>query len=296
MERITELYGSENRETLAKVIGGLVVATAGGLFLRGLLRGKRQTQSNADYPKDTVILHQLGRGPYAPSLTPFAVKLETYLRMAKIPYQNIHDGKRSSKGKWPWMEYNGESIADTAFCIAHLNKVRGIDLHARLTPEQRATALAFQRLLEENLYWALALERWVYQFDVEFMKKAIPPVPFWGLILRLFTRSVRKAGWGQGMARHSQEEVLEIARQDLKAIADFMGQKKFLMGDEPCETDCVLFGMLSQIYWQAPGKPTNKVLTEQFPSLVAYTERMKTTFWPDWDECITHGGTREATK
>ena len=39
-----------------------------------------------DYPPDTVILHQLGRGPYAPSLTPFAVKLETYLRMAKIPY------------------------------------------------------------------------------------------------------------------------------------------------------------------------------------------------------------------
>lgn len=40
-----------------------------------------------EHPVNTVILHQIGRGPYAPSMTPFAVKLETFLRMAKIPYQ-----------------------------------------------------------------------------------------------------------------------------------------------------------------------------------------------------------------
>jgi hypothetical protein len=46
-------------------------------------------KTNNDYPKCTVILHQAGRGPFAPSLSPFAVKLETYLRMAKIPYKVI---------------------------------------------------------------------------------------------------------------------------------------------------------------------------------------------------------------
>ncbi|CAC5358795.1 unnamed protein product [Mytilus coruscus] len=40
-----------------------------------------------DHPPDTVILHQIGRGPYAPSMTPYAIKLETYLRMANIPYE-----------------------------------------------------------------------------------------------------------------------------------------------------------------------------------------------------------------
>ena len=38
-------------------------------------------------PANTVVLYQLPRGPFTPSLTPFAVKLETYLRLAKIPYQ-----------------------------------------------------------------------------------------------------------------------------------------------------------------------------------------------------------------
>ena len=34
-----------------------------------------------------IILYQWGVGPYVPSLSPFALKLETYLRMAKIPYE-----------------------------------------------------------------------------------------------------------------------------------------------------------------------------------------------------------------
>ena len=40
-----------------------------------------------DYPRDTVIVHQFLKGTYAPSLGHFVVKLETYLRIAKIPYE-----------------------------------------------------------------------------------------------------------------------------------------------------------------------------------------------------------------
>ena len=40
-----------------------------------------------DDPRDVVILCGLPRGPAAPSYSPFPVKLETYLRAAKIPYK-----------------------------------------------------------------------------------------------------------------------------------------------------------------------------------------------------------------
>jgi hypothetical protein len=36
---------------------------------------------------DLVVLHQLKRGKLTPCISPFALKLETYLRMAGIPYQ-----------------------------------------------------------------------------------------------------------------------------------------------------------------------------------------------------------------
>ena len=36
--------------------------------------------------KDVVILHQFPRGRITPSISPFVMKLETYLRMADIKY------------------------------------------------------------------------------------------------------------------------------------------------------------------------------------------------------------------
>ena len=44
-------------------------------------------QCGVDYPRDTVIVHQLAKGKYVPSLGHFVVKLETYLRMANIKYE-----------------------------------------------------------------------------------------------------------------------------------------------------------------------------------------------------------------
>ena len=40
-----------------------------------------------EYPSDTVLLHDFDRGPWAPSVSPYTLKLETFLRMAKIPYE-----------------------------------------------------------------------------------------------------------------------------------------------------------------------------------------------------------------
>ena len=37
--------------------------------------------------KNVVVLHQIQRGKHTPSISPFPLKLETYLRMANIPYE-----------------------------------------------------------------------------------------------------------------------------------------------------------------------------------------------------------------
>ena len=68
-------------------------------------------------------------------------------------HQNCHDRKPSKKGKFPWISYNGESLADTQFCIEFLNKSKQVDLNSWLSPEQKAVALAFQRMVEDDLYW-----------------------------------------------------------------------------------------------------------------------------------------------
>lgn len=53
-----------------------------------LMRKRKRDQKRKSYPKDVVILHQYPNlGFRAPSVMPFVVKLETWLRMANIKYE-----------------------------------------------------------------------------------------------------------------------------------------------------------------------------------------------------------------
>ena len=70
-----------------------------------------------------------------------------------IFFQNVHGHEMSSKGKTPWITYNGVEVADSQFCIEYLNKELSVDLNKDLSPVERSTARAFQTMTEEHLYW-----------------------------------------------------------------------------------------------------------------------------------------------
>ncbi len=55
------------------------------IFVKEYKAYKRQ-QKRKNYPKNFVVLHQFPRGIRAPSISPFCLKLETWLRMNNIPY------------------------------------------------------------------------------------------------------------------------------------------------------------------------------------------------------------------
>ncbi|KAK6187004.1 hypothetical protein SNE40_006258 [Patella caerulea] len=240
--------------------------------------------SNNQQP--SIVIRQIGRGPYAPSLTPFAVKLETYMRMAKLQYTNSHRRKRSKKGKVPFIEFNGQEVNDSSLIIEFLNEKLNIDLNSHLTPSERGIARAFQKMAEENLYWCVVLHRWIYDNRDWIMKLVgVPKIMAW-----LPVRLVKKQTEAQGIGRHSYEEMVRIEEGDLRAMSEFLDTKPFFFGDNPCETDCALFGQLSQLRWQLPGTKGEYFVNEKYTNLRDYCDRMKTTFWPDWDDCITHGG------
>ncbi|XP_067686054.1 failed axon connections homolog [Haliotis asinina] len=242
---------------------------------------------NTSVPK--IILYQLGRGPRCPSLSPFAVKLETYMRMAQLEYTNDHGGKYSSKGKIPWIKYNGEPVADSQFCVEYLNRKLNIDLSSHLTKEQRAVAHSFRKTAEESLHWCIIL---TLMENMNIVKVS----GFNALSVRLAVYKYRKQTRVHGIGRHTNLEMLQIMEGDLRALSDYIGKKTFLFGDHPCEADAALFGQLAQICWQSPGTKGEQLMHEKFTNLVEYCESMRAKFWPDWDDCITADGTKEATK
>ncbi|NER51676.1 MAG: glutathione S-transferase [Symploca sp. SIO1A3] len=90
-----------------------------------------------------------------PDLSPFSIKLHTYFRIAKLPYQvgselNMQD---APKGKIPFIRHNGKIIGDSNLIIEYFQKTLGIDIDKHLSKEEQAVSLAFRRLIEENLYW-----------------------------------------------------------------------------------------------------------------------------------------------
>uniref|UniRef100_A0A8C5XA99 Failed axon connections homolog n=1 Tax=Malurus cyaneus samueli TaxID=2593467 RepID=A0A8C5XA99_9PASS len=129
--------------------GGACAAAA--YLLHELLAIRKEEELDS---KDAIILHQFSRPRNGvPSLSPFCLKMETYLRMADLPYQNYFDGKLSPQGKMPWIEYNHKKVSGTEFIIDFLEEKLGVNLNKHLGPHERAVSRAVTKMVEEHLYW-----------------------------------------------------------------------------------------------------------------------------------------------
>jgi len=264
---------------LVIVLGVIGLLLAIILIVKCVFVHKRSVKRRS-YPKDVVILHQFPRGYKAPSQSPFVLKLETWLRMAGIKYQNEHAVALGPKGKAPWITLNGIDVADSQFCIEYLAQVFDKDLSKNFSELDQACARAFMKMNEESTVWPLALQRFVYDRDPK--QSGIPKI-----FLAIQGYRVKKRAVSQGYGRHEQEEVYSIGRKDLKSLNTFIGNKRFLLGDQCCNEDASLFGMICQYVYHETG-PLHHFIMNDCPNIVRYIETIKSTYWPDWNDCITY--------
>lgn len=213
-----------------------------------------------------------------PSLSPFCFKLETYLKLAGLDYKTVYPAMpgKAPKGKLPYIEENGRTIADSGFIIDHLEAARGGGLDAGMGEAERAVALAFRRLFEENLYWGLVYARWLDEANWPQAKRVLfgkAPLPIKLIGPPLARRAVRKEIMGHGIGRHSREEIYRIALADLKAASAFLGDKPYFMGDRPRTIDATAHAFLAPFLF-AEGDFPIRAEMERLTNLKAYCERM----------------------
>lgn len=72
--------------------------------------------------------------------------------MAKIPYESRR-ARSGPKGKCPYIELDGEVVADSGFCMRFLQERFDVKLDEGFTEDQLALGHAVLRMLEESTYW-----------------------------------------------------------------------------------------------------------------------------------------------
>lgn len=218
-----------------------------------------------------------------PSMSPFCIKVETYLRMVDLPYKvRGGDPRRNPKGKIPWIEDDGQRVPDSSDIVDHLKATHGDPLDRELTELQRAEALLARRTIEEHLYWVLVYSRWVEPegyvhvrgMILKLMPKFIGPL--------LMDRVIRKrvAGYLQahGIGRHAPADIYRRGCEDLSALAVLLGDKPYLLGEQPTSIDASLYGFCVAL-WLFPADNPIKRHMATLGNLVAYTERMHTRYF-----------------
>jgi len=228
-----------------------------------------------------ITLFGFGPAFGLPDPSPFVMKTEVQLKMAGLSYQWQRSGPQAApKGKLPFIDDDGLVIADSTFIRSHLESAYRVDLDCGLYTFERALAWTMERMLEDQLYFALLHARWMD--DRNFAKG--PAHFFDGApegAAAAGRERVRATLHGHGLSRHSDAEIAELAARSLGALCDFLGDKPYLMGERECGADATLFAMLAGILTPFfESKLRDSALGHK--NLVAYSERMMQHYYPEF--------------
>jgi glutathione S-transferase len=236
-----------------------------------------------------ITLYGFGAGFGLPEKSPFVTKTEVQLKMAGLDYcKRMALPPASPKGQMPFIEDDGEQIADSTFIRAHIEGKYGFDFDAGLSPLQRAQAWAVERMVEHHVYSALIAARWL---DPENFAKG--PTHFFDGAPEQMRETIRANALVRvaenyrvgGLGRHAPDEAVGLAVRSLSALSQLLAKSRYLMGERPCGTDATVFGMVAGILTPFFDSPLRR-RAKQFENLNAYADRMMAQFYPDhpWSE------------
>ncbi|CAA99876.1 CaDmium Responsive [Caenorhabditis elegans] len=234
-----------------------------------------------DYKKDTVYLYQFKRIKSCPNLSPFCMKLEILCRAYNIPYEVVETSmSRSRNGTLPFIELNGEHIADSDLIEIRLRQHFKIP---SLPDEQEAQSVALSRMADNHLFYILirykSASDSLYNIfgDLFNLPSFLVPVVI-PVVRAFFKRKIYYRCVG-AIGDFEPQELDELLHRDLKVIQDSI-KGNFLFGDKITPADATVFGQLATVYYPIRSHLTD-VLDKDFPKVLEYLERVRKEIYPN---------------
>jgi glutathione S-transferase len=232
-----------------------------------------------------ITLYNFGPSFGLPDPSPFVTKAELLLKMARLEYRCDPTGfNKAPKGKLPYIkDDDGTLVADSSLIREHLERTRGIDFDDGLTNEERAIARAFQALCEEHLYWAVVSARWADDGNFDRGPRKFfdaVPWPMRPVVVRMVRKQVQRDLKGQGLGRHTRDELTALGGRSIDALAMFLGDKPYAMGDRISALDATVFPFVAGTMCDLFDTPL-KDAAKAHQNLSAYCNRMMAEWYPD---------------
>ena len=234
-----------------------------------------------------ITLYTFGPAFGLPDPSPFVTKAEVLLKMAGMPFRTDTEGfNKAPKGKLPISRTTASASPIRPSSAGTSRRKYKFDFDRGLSAEQRAIAWAFEKMAEDNLYWAGLDARWMddanfYKGPVKFFGKV--PAPLRPIVVAMVRRQVRKRLQSHGMGRHSGTEIAALGTRSIDAIADYLGQKPFFMGAEPTGVDATMFAFVAGMLCPVFDTPL-RTAAERHDNLKRYVGRMTARFYPELGE------------
>ncbi len=243
-----------------------------------------------------VKLHKFKGAWGMPDVSPFCIKVETYLRLVGVAFECVvSDARKAPQQKLPYIDAGGTRVDDSRDIIDHFEaKIespldRGISPEDRgISPEDRALSVAYRALLESEAYFYAVHLRWqldstwkAYQPVLREYATAIGvPRLLSRLVLGSVRRKVIQALWGQGAGRFTQSQVEARLCANLDAVSTQLGKRTYFLGDQPRTIDASVHAFLWALV-DAPFESPVRTHAQRHANLVRYCAHMRQMYYSE---------------
>merc|ERR1719340_224965 len=225
---------------------------------------------------ETILRIQLqNRTPTIPTLSAMQLKLESWIKFHGVKYENVQDKDNLPASALLPMQSND-------YLTSLATKEEKMVMPMELDAEQKNIQFAILSWQCSNLENTLK----GYNINLQTYLNSKAPLALLKLFFKNnFCKNGLKMVKSNGFSQTTTEELDQLAKNDLKVLAEMLGEKEFFFGNAASLLDLVVFSHLAQVtvVEESATCPLRDHIKTEHENLVALVDRMKTLTWgEDW--------------
>merc|ERR1711994_289057 len=237
---------------------------------------------------ETILRIQLqNRTPTIPTLSAMQLKLESWIKFHGVKYENVQDKDNLPASALLPMQSND-------YLTSLATKEEKIVMPMELDAEQKNIQHAMISLAEKNIHFAILswqcsnIENTLKGYNINLQTYLNSKAPL-ALLKLFFKNNFCKSGLkmvkSNGFSQSTTEEIEQLAKNDLKVLAEMLGKKEFFFGNAASLLDLVVFSHLAQVTMvdESAACPLRDHIKAEHENLIGLVDRMKNLTWgEDW--------------